>query len=365
MAIQDAHDSGVSELENIRTLTDYYNFLNYLVKWVPTEKETGTYIYRMIVTMYFVLNQNSVILLQSPITPWRDPPITILSNWIIEFANSMGAFLDTEKSINDESLATFYTAQHYNLDAHEKPEEGWKTFNEFFVRKFKKGTRPIDGPENPAVIVSAADSSFDGCWNINDESVVVLKGLPWSIKQLLHDSEYGDSFADGKFMHAFLGPYDYHRQHAPVAGTVLEAKVIEGLTYLEVIATKPPGSESPLLVPLRKVESDFKVSLNATNSPGYQFSQARGLIIFQSEIGKIAVLPIGMAQVSSVKLCVNIGDKVEKGDEISYFQFGGSDYILVFEKESEVDVLLLQENTIEWASRLQLRILNLLLQQLK
>ncbi|CAG8803446.1 16670_t:CDS:2, partial [Gigaspora rosea] len=31
-------------------------------------------------------------------------------------------------------------------------------------------------------------------------------------------------------------------------------------------------------------------------------------------------------------------DKVEKGDEISYFQFGGSDYILVFEKESEIAI---------------------------
>ncbi|KAF0459889.1 phosphatidylserine decarboxylase-related protein [Gigaspora margarita] len=337
MAVKDAHDSGVSEMANINNLEDYYNFLNYLVKWVPTETETGTYIYRMLVTMYFVLNQNSIILLQSPITPWRDSPYTYLSDWITGFANKMGEFLNTKESINELSLETFSTAQHYNLDAYIK--EDWESFNHFFVRRFLDGTRPIDGPENPAVIVSAADSSFDGCWEINDDSVVVLKGLPWSIKQLLHDSTYGDKFAGGKFMHAFLGPYDYHRQHAPVAGTVLEAKVIPGLTYLEVVATKPPGSESPLLVPLRRVESDFKVSINATNSPGYQFSQARGLIVIKSDIGLVAVLPIGMAQVSSVVLCVNPGDKVEKGDELSYFQFGGSDYVLVFEKDSKVDVL--------------------------
>lgn len=39
-----------------------------------------------------------------------------------------------------------------------------------------------------------------------------------------------------------------------------------------------------------------------------------------------------MAQVSSVLLSVKAGDKIEKGDEISYFQFGGSDCVMVFEK---------------------------------
>ena len=43
-----------------------------------------------------------------------------------------------------------------------------------------------------------------------------------------------------------------------------------------------------------------------------------------------------MAQVSSVKLSVKKYQQVEKGDEISYFQLGGSDIIMVFEKDAQV-----------------------------
>jgi hypothetical protein len=53
-------------------------------------------------------------------------------------------------------------------------------------------------------------------------------------------------------------------------------------------------------------------------------------------IGLVAVLPIGMCQVSSVILTAEVGVTVRKGEEISYFQFGGSDIILLFEASSNV-----------------------------
>ncbi|PKC54465.1 hypothetical protein RhiirA1_142761, partial [Rhizophagus irregularis] len=231
-AVHDAYKTGVEDMTNISSLTDYYNFLNYFVLWVPKEDETGAFVYNMLGTMYFVLDQKTVRDFQSPIKPssYPPPPLTELSKWIVDFAGAMGQFLDTPQSLTEESLQTFYTAENYNVDAYVVPEGGWlgHSFNEFFARKFLPGTRPIDGPSNPAVIVSAADSTFDGSWDINTDSIVYLKGLPWTIGELLADSKYANDFAGGKFMHAFLSPYDYHRQHAPVDGKVLEAKVIPG-----------------------------------------------------------------------------------------------------------------------------------------
>ena len=119
-------------------------------------------------------------------------------------------------------------------------------------------------------------------------------------------------------MYAFLNTFNYHRQHAPVSGTVLEAKNIQGSAYLEVNAKCQPirvmcGPDAP-------------------DSPGYQFLQTRGMVIIDNPtLGKVAVLPIGMALVSSVKLTVAKGARLNKGDEISYFQFGGSDVICVFQ----------------------------------
>ena len=48
----------------------------------------------------------------------------------------------------------------------------------------------------------------------------------------------------------------------------------------------------------------------------------------------VAVLPIGMCQVSSVIITAEPGVTVRKGEEISYFQFGGPDVIVLFEAKS-------------------------------
>ena len=65
--------------------------------------------------------------------------------------------------------------------------------------------------------------------------------------------------------------------------------------------------------------------------------QTRGLIIIDNPLlGLVAVLPIGMAQVSSVDLTVQPGEYVQKGQEISRFQFGGSDIVMVFQKKANI-----------------------------
>jgi phosphatidylserine decarboxylase len=143
----------------------------------------------------------------------------------------------------------------------------------------------------------------------------------------MEGSPYKDRFENGLFMHAFLNTFDYHRQHAPVGGKVLEARVIPGQVYLEVDAV-PAGNGTHMLNPLRK--------LDAPDNAGYQFAQARGLVVIESPIGLVAVLPIGMCQVSSVIMTAEVGITLRKGEELSYFQFGGSDIIMLFENSSNV-----------------------------
>lgn len=77
---------------------------------------------------------------------------------------------------------------------------------------------------------------------------------------------------------------------------------------------------------------------DAPDTPGYQFAQNRGLIVMDTPVGLVAMLPMGMAQVSSVMLTAEEGITLTKGDEISYFQFGGSDIVLVFQRQSNVNL---------------------------
>lgn len=134
-------------------------------------------------------------------------------------------------------------------------------------------------------------------------------------------------------MHSFLNTFDYHRQHAPVSGRVVEAKVIPGLCYLQVKA------EEGVLKPYRSPKHSVKTAeLHAPNDPGYQFLQARGCITIENPVlGYVSILPVGMAQVSSVNLLVEEGQWIEKGDEISNFYFGGSDIVLVFEEKACIE----------------------------
>ena len=46
-----------------------------------------------------------------------------------------------------------------------------------------------------------------------------------------------------------------------------------------------------------------------------------------------------MAQVSSVKLTATPGTKLKKGADFGYFQFGGSDIIVLFQKEVDAQIM--------------------------
>ena len=65
--------------------------------------------------------------------------------------------------------------------------------------------------------------------------------------------------------------------------------------------------------------------------------QNRGLVVIDSPVGLVAVLPMGMGQVSSVVVTAEEGRVLRKGEEISYFQFGGSDIVMVFEAAANVE----------------------------
>lgn len=339
-AIAKAHSYHIPELSDLTNLAEYLQYINQLLYWVPSEDVPGKEVYNRICKFYFILDQEPVVKLQNAILPSHAPdkepaPTTELSAWMVRYAQAMGEFLDTPESLTAESLNSFYDSPNYNMDDYLVPHGGWKTFNQFFARNFKPGYRPVAAVSDPTVIVSPADSTFAGQWEIRPNSQVTVKNLHWTIQELLEGSPYKDRFTNGLFMHAFLNTTDYHRQHAPVDGKVLEARVIPGRVYLDVVADPVAGATNGAHT-LKMVRHTTTSIFDAQDNLGYQFAQARGLIVLDSPIGLVAILPMGMAQVSSVILTAEVGVTLRKGEEISYFQFGGSDIIVLFESASNV-----------------------------
>ncbi|KAI2638394.1 putative phosphatidylserine decarboxylase [Xylaria nigripes] len=337
-AVKDAVTQAPVAMQGISTLGDFYDFIDNFLIWVPFEGPGGREIYRKLAIFYFVFGRDSVYPLQTPIHPTSaGKPLSWLSDWLVRYTQEMGKFLDTTQSLTPVSLQSFKDEPRYRMHHYVEPHGGWKTFNQFFARYAKPGYRPIADIGNSEILVSPADSTFKGQWTVDSDSMVDIKGLTWSISELLKDSKYKDEFKGGIFTHSFLATNDYHRMHAPAAGKVLEVKLIQGQVFLDVSLNGEGG-----LLPTKHIEKPIPVDapniLTMPNKPGYQFCQMRALFVLETEVGLVAVLPIGMAQVSSVIPTAEVGRTLNKGEELAYFQFGGSDIVTVFQARSKVNI---------------------------
>jgi phosphatidylserine decarboxylase len=313
-----------------KTVESFLGFCNRYLKWVPTTTSTSDEALWMLSVFYFVFDQPSLIQYQNPIKPGESSnKPTKLSQWLHDYANALGKWMDTSDS--GAHVATFSLNPEYSVYQYQPGD--WSTFNKFFARSVKPEYRPIS-PVN--TVASPCDAKFDGYWPIAGGNVN-LKGIDWSVKELLADSKYSDQFNEGIFMHSFLLPHNYHHVHAPVSGSVVERKIIPGNVYLEVDPDEGNG-----LKPIRRIpQGDDDVV--ALDNPGYQWNQVRALWVFDTtgnkdiDIGYVALFAVGMAQISSVNFSADGKGKekgtVRKGDDIAYLKYGGSDYILLFQKD--------------------------------
>ncbi len=288
-----------AERLDVPTLTAYDELLDEMV----TMNHTTRNLIPMCLEFYYLIDNSPDNKLQKD---------DLFQQWTHKFIKDWGSFLDTTESA--KGLETIYTDPIYRIDDYFIGPSGWLTYNQFFARHVRPGKRPIDGLCEDSVIVSPADSVFQGQWKIDQDLEITAKGFKWSVIELLDGSPYQDRFKGGIFIHSYLSAHDYHRFHVPVRGVVREVRNIPGRVILDVIK-KEDGS------------------LDMTDGDTYQFIQARGLIIIESPIGLVAVLPIGMGQVSSVNLTAEVGAKLAKGEEFGYFTFGGSDIIVMFEAD--------------------------------
>ena len=336
-----------------QTLEEFYDFIDWNVRCLPWDvmKITGVTDYgkslygradQGVGYFWFVVDQ--------PLDELRDrgfyyPTVEFVepfASWLSEYSQAWGDWLDTRESWNDD---------YYNL-VKDDPDWGltegwygegnqWKTFNEFFARKF---VSPDVRPIADADVVSPTDCWPKPIWAIGDDNQLdysndlqIKTAKISDIAGLIgEDSEYKDAFAGGTLTHVFLDVNSYHRYHAPVDGVLKEIRQVPGVSagggYTEW-------------------NNDDKM-YTYVNNIGFQMVEARGCAILENEeFGLVAMLPVGMSQICSVNWLpsLRVGQRLKKGDEMGFFQFGGSDIIMMFQKGVQVD--LLHDGDLTWMGR--------------
>ena len=216
------------------------------------------------------------------------------------------------------------------------PYYGFQSWDDFFTRKFRDAIRPISSPDgsvgSSTVIVNACEST--PCFrkeNVQFQDNFWLKSQPYSLADMLNGREKASPFEGGQVYQAFLSALSYHRWHAPVSGTVMSVENVAGTyysqNYYEGFANIVDGEPRP--------------DPNAPNKSQPYIAQvaARGIITIQADnekVGLMAVVFIGMCEVSSCEFFVEPGDRINKGDCIGTFHFGGSSHCLVFRPETKL-----------------------------
>ncbi|KKK11912.1 hypothetical protein AOCH_004756 [Aspergillus ochraceoroseus] len=126
-AIQTARSSNAEEIKDIDCLEDYLRFVDEQLHWIPTEAVRPKDMLFRLRKMWFILDQPSIAIYQSPISP--DPQSQLkqpdrlawLSRWMVQFSNELGEFMDSPASA--AALDTFKSNPAYNIEDYLEPRQ--------------------------------------------------------------------------------------------------------------------------------------------------------------------------------------------------------------------------------------------------
>lgn len=184
----------------------------------------------------------------------------------------------------------------------EKPIREYTTLNEFFTRRLKPGSRPVD--PDPDALVSPVDALVTGAGVVEAGTVLNVKGQDYTVEELLGRSPRMENYRHGYCMVLYLSPTDYHRIHSPVDGSVVEREHIPGRVY--------PVNDFGLRH-MRRVLS----------------RNERLVTYVRHGRGEVAIVKVGAMNVSSIRYVEPLTDTLVRGGDLAYFEFGSTIVLLL------------------------------------
>jgi phosphatidylserine decarboxylase len=201
-------------------------------------------------------------------------------------------------------IEPFIKAYQIPMDDFVVPEDGYKTFNDFFARALKPYARTLPLDKNRPI--SPADAKLFVIPRLTPSTIFFAKQLPFCLKTFFDNATLSQIFNNGTLCLFRLAPYDYHRFHAPVSGIIEKIYRIKGL-----------------------LESVNPLAFMTSHQPLTE--NERIIIIIKSPVhSHVAIAAIGAMFVGSISITISQGSTVTAGDELGYFAFGGSSVAVIF-----------------------------------
>lgn len=245
------------------------------------------------------------------------------------FSKVYGAFQDLPSS--HKKVRPFVEKFNIPLEDYEPgtrpsldPRDSYRSFNEFFIRRFKLGKRNF--ASEPTKMPAFAEARYVGFDAINEKALYPVKGNFLKAKDIVGNDQVAKIFEGGPLLIARLCPVDYHRYHYPDNGKVLDNFRVPG-AY---------DSVNPLAL-------KYKNQIFIKNE--------RHVSILQTEnFGRLAYIEVGAICVGKIVQSHRWTKPFQRGEEKGYFLFGGSTVILLGEKgawKPSSDILANTANGIE------------------
>ena len=215
-------------------------------------------------------------------------------------SKAAGAFMDSRLSV--PLIKRFIKSS--GIDTSQYVMKKFRSYNEFFTRRVKRGMRPID--RMPSHFISPCDSKLT-VYKIGKSSVFRIKGSRYRVSDLIQNDFLAKRYEGGYCMIFRLEVDDYHRYCYIDSGTKTENTFING----ELHTVNP-------------------IALEHYNI--YKRNCREYTVLHTENFGDVVQMEVGAMMVGRI---VNRHGAAEvvRGEEKGKFEFGGSTIVLLVQED--------------------------------
>ena len=202
------------------------------------------------------------------------------------------------KSLPSSAKAIPGFVEKYHIDMSEFEDRQYRSFTDFFTRRFREGARRVESDEN--AFVSPADSKLL-VYDIDRDLKMNIKGSAYTLLELLGKDADLTGFEEGYALVFRLCMDDCHRYCFVDDGTIQSYYRIKGKLHT-----------------VSSISKDYKI---------YKENTREISILDTKHFGKLIQVEVGALLVGRINN--NYPEVFKRGDEKGYFEPGGSTIIIL------------------------------------